>query len=56
MAKVNKRGGQRSSMGSASGQKSRSPTANPHVASREEPSHVADNRRLVREKKAKRGK
>ena len=56
MAKSNKQGGQRKSMGSASGQKSRSPTANPHVASREEPSHIADRRRTAREKKAKRAR
>lgn len=55
MAKINKRGGQKKSTGSASGQKSRSPTSNPHGASREEPSHVTEKRRSVREKKAKRG-
>ena len=55
MAKTNSRGGQKKTRGSASGQKRRSPTSNPHGASREEPSHVTEKRRSVREKKVKRG-
>ena len=56
MAKVNKRAGQRKSLTSVSGRKGRSPTVNPHVAKREEPSHIAERRRTIREKKAKRAK
>lgn len=56
MAQIKSGKGQKKSKGSASGQKSRSPTSNPHNASREEPSHVVEKRRTVREQKAKRAR
>jgi len=59
MAKKTRGKGQRASAGTvrnSGGSKRRSPTSNPHNASREEPSHFTDRRRKVRAKKAARGK
>ncbi len=53
------RKGRRAAAGTArtsGGRKRRSPTSNPHNASREEPSHITDRRRKVRAKKSARGK
>lgn len=52
MGTSNKSGGQRGNTNSASGKKSRSETSTSHKGSRVEPSHIVEQQRDVREKKA----
>lgn len=52
MAGSGKQGGQRGNLSSGSGRKERSATSNAHKGSRVEPSHLTEQAREVREKKA----